>query len=60
MDQGLRNRILDYNRRRKQTEVDRNAYKARMELAEAALDKLRAAAESSTVLKALLEKFDIL
>ena len=60
MDQGLRNRILDYNRRRKQAEVDRDAYKARMERAEAALDKLRAAAESSTVLKALLEKFDIL
>lgn len=35
-------------------------YKARAERAEAALDKLRAEAESSTVLKALLEKFNIL
>lgn len=60
MDQGLRNRILDYNRRRKQAVDDRNAYKARAEWAEAALDKLRAAADGSTVLKALLEKFNIL
>ena len=41
-------------------EATADDYKARAERAEAALDKLRAAAESSTVLKALLEKFDIL